>query len=142
MRGRPDSVRAAPRVFTPGPGPPGSQRLSALPPVNPGPDHLVVVAGRDVLGTIATPGGYAHLNSPVVARALEAASAAPPARAVGAWACWLLVFVGAGLGEAENLSLGRHLALALTGCAGVAVSLGCARPPGRAGLPLSPRLGG
>jgi hypothetical protein len=50
---------------------------------------------------------------------------------VGAWACWLLVFVGAGLGEAESIFLGRHLALTLTGCAGVAV-LGARRPGVRA----------
>src|SRR5947209_8235340 len=46
--------------------------------------------------------------------------------AAGAWAGWVLVFLGAALGEAAT-SAGRHLALALTGCAGVAV-LGARRP--------------
>src|SRR5262249_1911711 len=51
--------------------------------------------------------------------------------AVGAWACWLVAFIGAALGEADGASLGRYLALALTGCAGVAV-LGARRPGVRA----------
>src|SRR5205823_9802021 len=46
--------------------------------------------------------------------------------AVGAWACWLLVVLGAARGEGGG-ALGRHLALALTGCAGIAV-LGARRP--------------
>src|SRR5438128_1202792 len=47
-----------------------------------------------------------------------------------AWGCWLLVFLAAARGE-KNVFLGRHLALALTGCAGVAV-LGARRPGVRA----------
>jgi hypothetical protein len=44
-----------------------------------------------------------------------------------AWAVWLLTFVAAALGDTEESALGRHLALSLTGCAGVAV-LGARRP--------------
>lgn len=47
--------------------------------------------------------------------------------AAGAWAAWLLVFLGAALGHDADIAPGRHLALALTGCAGVAV-LGARRP--------------
>lgn len=47
--------------------------------------------------------------------------------AAGAWAAWLLVFVGAALDYAVEAAFGRYLALALTGCAGVAV-LGARRP--------------
>src|SRR5437870_10972643 len=44
-----------------------------------------------------------------------------------AWAGWLLTFVAAALGDIEESALGRHLALSLTACAGVAV-LGARRP--------------
>jgi hypothetical protein len=44
------------------------------------------LAGRDVLGAIAARGGYAHLRSPAVARAIAEASAHPPASAQTAWA--------------------------------------------------------
>src|SRR5205823_2401254 len=44
-----------------------------------------------------------------------------------AWAAWLLALVALGQGDVEDTALGRHLALALTGCAGVAV-LGARRP--------------
>jgi len=47
--------------------------------------------------------------------------------AAGAWAAWLLVFVGAAVGYDADVALGRHLALALAGGAGVAV-LGARRP--------------
>ena len=47
--------------------------------------------------------------------------------AAGAWAVWVLVFVGLALDYDADAALGRHLALALTGCAGVAV-LGARRP--------------
>jgi len=51
--------------------------------------------------------------------------------AAGAWACWLVVFVGAALGQGTDVAFGRYLALALTGCGGVAV-LGARRPGVRA----------
>ncbi|HJT37315.1 MAG TPA: ABC transporter substrate-binding protein [Actinomycetota bacterium] len=44
------------------------------------------LAGRDVLGTIATATGYAHLSDPDVTRALAAANDASPASATAAWA--------------------------------------------------------
>src|SRR5262245_13163154 len=43
-----------------------------------------------------------------------------------AWAAWMLTFVALALGHAEA-NTGRHVALTLTGCAGVAV-LGARRP--------------
>src|SRR5262249_3962822 len=51
--------------------------------------------------------------------------------AAGAWACWLVVFIGSALGEGAEVAFGRYLALALAGCAGVAV-LGARRPGVRA----------
>src|SRR5437764_12294899 len=48
----------------------------------------------------------------------------------GAWAAWLLTLVALARGDEEAIP-GRHLALALTGCAGVAV-LGARRPGVRA----------
>ena len=51
--------------------------------------------------------------------------------ATGAWACWLVVFLGSALGEGAEVAFGRYLALALAGCAGVAV-LGARRPGVRA----------
>jgi hypothetical protein len=50
---------------------------------------------------------------------------------VGAWLSWVLVFLFAALGHGEESGFGRHLALALTGCATVAV-LGARRPGVRA----------
>jgi hypothetical protein len=47
--------------------------------------------------------------------------------AAGAWVAWLLVFLGAAAHYDADVALGRHMALALTGCAGVAV-LGARRP--------------
>jgi hypothetical protein len=44
------------------------------------------LAGRDVLGTIATPAGYAHLDGVNVTRAFVTALVASPATAVAAWA--------------------------------------------------------
>jgi hypothetical protein len=44
------------------------------------------LAGRDVLGTIATSSGYAHLSDPNVTRTLAAATDASSASATGAWA--------------------------------------------------------
>jgi peptide/nickel transport system substrate-binding protein len=44
------------------------------------------LAGRDVLGTIATPAGYAHLTGLNVARALAFATDAPQAEADARWA--------------------------------------------------------
>jgi hypothetical protein len=44
------------------------------------------LAGRDVLGTIAGPPGYAHLRGPAVARALGVAGAATPEGTSQAWA--------------------------------------------------------
>src|SRR5205085_4790900 len=47
--------------------------------------------------------------------------------AAAAWLLWLLVQVALAHGEEEAAGLGRYLALAVTGCAGVAV-LGARRP--------------
>src|SRR5262245_38974621 len=47
--------------------------------------------------------------------------------AAAAWAAWGLVFLGPALMADFDPALGRHAALALTGCAGVAV-LGARRP--------------
>jgi hypothetical protein len=49
---------------------------------------------------------------------------------MGAWAGWLFVYLGATRGEGAVV-LGRHVALALTGCAAIAV-LGARRPGVRA----------
>jgi hypothetical protein len=48
-----------------------------------------------------------------------------------AWAVWLLTFIALARGDVEEALLGRHLALSVTGCAGVAV-LGARRPGVRA----------
>src|SRR5262245_40332365 len=52
--------------------------------------------------------------------------------ATAAWAAWVLVFLGPALTADFDPALGRHAALALTVCAGVAV-LGARRPGGAAG---------
>ena len=44
------------------------------------------LAGRDVLGTIATPTGYAHLSALSITRTLAFATDAPVAEATGRWA--------------------------------------------------------
>ncbi|MGZ4241244.1 MAG: ABC transporter substrate-binding protein [Actinomycetota bacterium] len=54
------------------------------------------LAGRDVLGAIAEAGGYAHLRSAGVARAIDAAASAPATEAATRWAAADAATVGTG----------------------------------------------
>ena len=72
------------------------------------------LAGRDVLGTIAASSGYAHLGSHALARAIAAASSAPPASAQAAWASADAATIATGalvplLWTADEFSLSQRL---------------------------------
>ncbi|HEV2685039.1 MAG TPA: ABC transporter substrate-binding protein, partial [Actinomycetota bacterium] len=72
------------------------------------------LAGRDVLGTIGTPAGYAHLSNGNVTRALAAASDAPTANANAAWAAADAAVVSTGalvpmIWTADDFALSRRV---------------------------------
>jgi hypothetical protein len=72
------------------------------------------LAGRDVLGTIASPAGYAHLRAPAVARAIASAEAATPEGAPHAWAAADASAVGSGalvplLWTADEFTMSQRL---------------------------------
>ena len=72
------------------------------------------LAGRDVLGTIAGPAGYAHLRAPAVDRAIAAAEAAPGDGAASAWSTADSAVVASGalvplVWTADEFSLSRRV---------------------------------
>jgi len=72
------------------------------------------LAGRDVLGTVAGPSGYARLRAPTVARAITAAQAASGDDAVAAWSSADAAAVASGalvplLWTADEFSLSQRV---------------------------------
>ena len=72
------------------------------------------LAGRDVLGTIASSSWYTHMRSPALARAIASASSATPASAQAAWASADAATIATGalvplLWTADEFSLSQQL---------------------------------